>query len=645
MQEVSETKKPLKTKNSTKRRDPLVELEDRAHLAYLFFGALAIATTFTYLQFSTKSICCGDFDGYYHIRWSQLLWEGMRHGHFPPVFKWLPLTTLNPKDYVDHHLLFHIFQIPFTWSGDLQSGAKIAAALFASLAVLSCFVLIVRYRIRYALVWLIALLACSAPFLYRMSMAKAPPFAIIYMIAGVYILFEKKYWALLPITFLFALTYDLFVLLPIATIVWVSVNFWSGQKFEWRPVMWVALGTIAGFVINPYFPKNAVLFAEHAAMKLNPAGFSTAVGQEWYPYESWYFLGSCFVAFAAMVTGYIAFDGSEQKRAVRPLFFLIISTLLLVINANWRRFVEYWPPFAVLFAAFSLQPVFDGGRSILGRLPKDLLQELRPFLDRDDTPENLSQKRKSIWGESEVAIWGAFLGLLLFCITFNARLARVIDQTTQAVHYNRNAVILMIIESVFYVVLLVIYFLIRRLGKVAVVFGVSLLTLIFFVNVSETKKAFGDDDKPDKYKSGMAWIRENVPAEHIVFNSEWDDFPKMFFYDTSHAYVSGLDPTYLLDRDANLSNLYVEITLGHVKDPGPLIRDRFGAQYVFTNNSKGHDDFYNNAVESGWFDRVYDDDDCSILKLRDVKGEPPNEEDENVEDENQGGSEEEVNGK
>jgi len=58
-------------------------------------------------------------------------------------------------------------------------------------------------------------------------------------------------------------------------------------------------------------------------------------------------LGSCFVAFAAMVTGYIAFDGSEQKRAVRPLFFLIISTLLLLINANWRRFVDYSPPFAV----------------------------------------------------------------------------------------------------------------------------------------------------------------------------------------------------------------------------------------------------------------------------------------------------------
>src|SRR3982750_2103307 len=73
---------------------------------YLIVGAVTIGLIFWRLQFSNQSICCGDFDGYYHIRWSRLLWENMRAGHLlPPTFKWLPLTTLNPKDYVDHHLL------------------------------------------------------------------------------------------------------------------------------------------------------------------------------------------------------------------------------------------------------------------------------------------------------------------------------------------------------------------------------------------------------------------------------------------------------------------------------------------------------------------------------------------------------------
>jgi len=28
-------------------------------------------------------------------------------------------------------------------------------------------------------------------------------------------------------------------------------------------------------------------------------------------------------------------------------------------------------------------------------------------------------------------------------------------------------------------------------------------------------------------------------------------------------------------------------------------------------------------MDSGWFDRVYEDEDCTILRLRDQKGEPP----------------------
>ena len=86
----------------------------------------------------------------------------------------------------------------------------------------------------------------------------------------------------------------------------------------------------------------------------------------------------------------------------------------------------------------------------------------------------------------------------------------------------------------------------------------------------------------------MQWVRANVPAGDIVFNTDWDDFPRMFYFDPTHRYVSGLDPTYLYDRNADLSRLYDRITLGKEKDPGPLIRDRFGARYVFTDNTDDH---------------------------------------------------------
>src|SRR5947208_6002682 len=138
--------------------------ESTIRIIQLLIGALAIGIIFWELQFSTSAICCGDFDGYYHIKWARELWASMKSHSFPPAFPWLPLTTLNSKDYVDHHLLYHIILIPFSWFRDMQMGAKISAIVFATIAVFFCYWLIVRYEIRYRLVWLIALLACSAPF-------------------------------------------------------------------------------------------------------------------------------------------------------------------------------------------------------------------------------------------------------------------------------------------------------------------------------------------------------------------------------------------------------------------------------------------------------------------------------------------------
>ena len=629
MQDVEKTSKPEVEETSAKpevkkrKLSDIEVLDSRARGIYLVAGALVIGLAFVYLQFSTKSVCCGDFDGYYHIRWSRLLWEGMRSGHFPPSFKWLPLTTLNPRDYVDHHLLFHIFQIPFTWFGDLTLGAKISAALFASIAVLSCFMLILRFGIRYPFFWLLALLACSAPFLYRLNMAKAPPFAIIFMVLGIYLLFVKRYWALLPVTFLFALTYDLFLLLPIATVIWVVINLWAGEKLEWRPLMWVAIGSLAGFALNPYFPRNVMLYVEHAAMKLNPAGFKTAVGQEWYPYDSWYLLTSCIVAFAAMTAGYIAFDGSDRKKAMRPLFFLIFSTLLMVINFNWRRFVEYWPPFAVLFAAFSLQAAFDAAKSVVGKFPDEIKEFLNPYLDREDRPASVKDHRRQLWLQAEIPLIGAGLSVLLFYIFLNVPGIRVIDEHSHVAHFKKQLLVTCAIALAIYLGSMVGYYLWRKSTAAAGAFGVSLLSLILLVNVYQEHKEIANNAQPDQYKGGMEWVKANVPAGQVVFNTDWDDFPKMFFYDTNHAYVSGLDPTYLLDSSAELSKLYEDITLGREKNPGPLIREKYGANYVFTDNEEIHDAFYNNAIESGWFEKVYDDDDCTVLKIRETKGEPP----------------------
>ena len=526
--------------------------ESSLRIIQFLVGVVAIGLIFWQLQFSTTAICCGDFDGYYHIKWTRELWGSMKAKAFPPAFPWLPLTTLNPKDYVDHHLLFHVFQRPFAASSDPRLGAKIASALFGGLAVLFCYWLLLHYRIRYPLVWLVALLACSAPFLFRMNMAKAPPFAIIFLIIAIHLFFTRKYWPLLPLALVFTWTYDLFVLLIMATVFWVVTIGITEKRFEWRPLVLVIVGCGLGMMINPYFPKNFQQLAEHMQIKLTASEFNTKVGSEWYPYDSWEFLGNSAVACIAMFVGYLAFEPSERRRAHYPLFFLLLSTALMIMTARWKRIAEYWPPFAVLFAGFTLQPWLEGYRPYLSRLPDEILEELKPFLDREGKPD--PEK-----------------------------------------------------DSTF-----------RDLLKTLAVAAVALVLSIFlFFNLRSTVREIGQSEPHDHYRAGAEWLRTHVPPGQVIFNTDWDDFPRLFYYDSSHYYVSGLDPSYLYDKDPDLSRLYERITLGRQEDPGPLIRDRFGARYVFSDNA--HHDFFEHARLSGWFDIVYEDTQCTIMYIRDEK--------------------------
>jgi len=257
-----------------------------------------------------------------------------------------------------------------------------------------------------------------------------------------------------------------------------------------------------------------------------------------------------------MLLGYLAFDFSDRKRAQRPLYFLILSTALLLMNARWKRFAEYFPPFAVLFAAFTVESFWQG-RAVFSRLPQDVLADLQPFFDRQETAAaEKENKAESNW-----------------------QLMKVIF--------------------------------------VAVTLGVAL-----FANVYRTSKDIRDSDPRDHYAKGALWMRVNVPAGEMVFNTDWDDFPRLFYYDPTHVYASGLDPSYLYEQNAELSDLYVKITTGEEEDPGPLIRDKFRARWVFSDNTSDHDSFFDNASRSGWFDVVFEGDDCRIFHIRDQKGAP-----------------------
>src|SRR6185436_11612813 len=122
------------------------------------------------------------------------------------------------------------------------------------------------------------------------------------------------------------------------------------------PLVYTTIGIILGNVVNPYFPSNLILFYEHFKTKLMVAGnYAVAVGGEWYPYTGMELLTHFPVAMIAMLIGYILFMPKNGKLPEKATFFLMFVSILLAAQFRSKRFAEYFPPFAVLFAAFSLQ--------------------------------------------------------------------------------------------------------------------------------------------------------------------------------------------------------------------------------------------------------------------------------------------------
>jgi len=133
------------------------------------------------------------------------------------------------------------------------------------------------------------------------------------------------------------------------------------------------------------------------------------------------------------------------------------------------------------------------------------------------------------------------------------------------------------------------------------------------------------EDDPFAYQGASKWIADNTPAGSMIFNTDWDKFPMLFHYNPNNTYIVGLDPTYLHNRDPELWKLYASITLGEEDTPAPLIRDKFGAEYVFTDNE--HADFMQIAEDSGDFEKVYEDNFTTVLRVRKADEPRPKKED------------------
>ena len=475
-----------------------------AGLATVFIVVLAI------IQFSTPNLAGND--GYFHIRFAQV----MRTEGLLVPFIWLPLTILNAEAYFDHHFLYHVLMIPFTF-GDLRVGAKWMSVLFPAGAFLMGWIFLRGQRVPYAALWALGFMAVSAAFLYRMSMPRVQAVSLLMLMLIMHVTLTRRYRWLLPLSFIYVWLYDAFPFIVIVVGTYVATRWILDRRFNLAPLLYAGLGIGLGLLINPYFPKNIEFIYHHMLPKLTDAT-ATKVGKEWYPYQTWTLVKNSSLALFAFAAGAFALGLRDRRMGARTATVFMITIVFGFFLFKSRRFVEYYPALALLFCAVAWAPLFK------------------------------QWQHANFW-----------------------------------------------------------------MGKLPAVVLLLIFVPATWLNVRAVQEQLADSKPYQRYEQASAWLQTNTPPQSRVFQTDWDDFTQLYFYNTHNTYTLGLDPTYMQLYNADMYDLWRDITKGKVDNPSQVIVDTFEARYVITDLN--HKKFLRKAKEDPHLDEVHRDDYAAVFQI------------------------------
>jgi hypothetical protein len=341
-------------------------------------------------------------------------------------------------------------------------------------------------------------------------MPRAQAASLLVLVIGLHWLLHKRYRLLLPLGVVYVWLYDGFPLQLLICGVYFTAVFLTERRLPWRVLLYPAAGILLGLIINPYFPHNLNFIAHHLIAKLG-GGSAVTVGNEWYAYDLWALLKNAGQALKLMLAAALLVFKRRKPFNARQMTLLLLAVIFALMLFQARRFIEYFPAFALIFAAVCLSPMIE--------------ERLREW----------SWSRKWLLAGSAVVLLALPVGHTL--------------------HGARSAV--------------------------------------------------ADSYPANRFSAAALWLKAYSEPGSMVFQTDWDDFTRLFFYNSDARYTVGLDPTFMARQEPDLFAEWVAITRGEVDQPGPVIGERFEADYVFSDLE--HDAFLQQADIDPGLKEIYRD--------------------------------------
>ena len=117
----------------------------------------------------------------------------------------------------------------------------------------------------------------------------------------------------------------------------------------------------------------------------------------------------------------------------------------------------------------------------------------------------------------------------------------------------------------------------------------------------------------DQYAAAALWLNTYSEPGSMIFQADWDDFTRLFFYNSHARYTVGLDPTFLSRYDESLYEQWVALTRGEVNQPVPIMQNSFGADYIFADLN--HVDLLGQLAQDPKVREIYRDEYAVIYEI------------------------------
>ncbi|TSC76511.1 MAG: hypothetical protein G01um101431_644 [Parcubacteria group bacterium Gr01-1014_31] len=157
----------------------------------------------------------------------------------------------------------------------------------------------------------------------------------------------------------------------------------------------------------------------------------------------------------------------------------------------------------------------------------------------------------------------------------------------------------------------------QKLFLAAVVLPLLMVPYLVVRDVSSVRGAFRDGIPLTRFAAASAWLRANTPPDALVFHSDWDDFPMLWYYNSQSRYLVGLDPTFMYRFDRVRYGEWERVTTARERVRlYEIVAQRFGAQFVFV--GKEQESMRKLVAGNPGFREVYRDPEATIFEVSPV---------------------------